>query len=57
MTDSAAVLGAGQTLLRGTLQNSGQLRLAGSTEWQQAVLRGSGTTRIEGPLAVTGVTR
>ncbi len=54
VTDSAAVLGAGQTLLRGTLQNSGQLRLAGSTEWGQAVLRGSGTTRIEGPLTITG---
>lgn len=54
VTDSAAVLGAGQTVLRGTLQNSGQLRLAGSTEWGPAVLRGSGTTRIEGPLTITG---
>jgi hypothetical protein len=54
VTDSAAVLGAGQTLLRGAVQNSGQLRLAGSTEWGPAVLRGSGTTRIEGPLTITG---
>lgn len=54
VTDSAAVLGAGQTLLRGAVQNSGQLRLAGSTEWREAVLRGSGTTRIEGPLAISG---
>lgn len=54
VTDSAAVLGAGQTVLRGAVQNSGQLRLVGNTEWQQAVLRGSGTTRIEGPLTITG---
>jgi hypothetical protein len=54
VTDNAAVQGAGQTLLRGALQNSGQLRLAGSTEWREAVLRGSGTTRIEGPLTISG---
>jgi hypothetical protein len=54
VTDSATVQGAGQAVLRGTVQNTGQLLLAGATEWREAVLAGSGTTRIEGPLTISG---
>lgn len=53
VTDSATVKG-GLTTFKGVMANTGQLRIAGSVDWFEGDLRGSGTTRIDGALALRG---
>ena len=54
VTDSATVRGNGVTTLKGTVNNTGRLLMTGDTVWIDAVLTGTGTTRMEGNVLVSG---
>lgn len=53
VTDSATVQG-GLTTFKGVMANTGQLRMSGNVDWFEGDLRGSGTTRMDGPVALRG---
>lgn len=54
VTDSATVRGNGVTTLKGAVNNTGRLLMTGDTVWIDAVLTGTGTTRMEGNVLVSG---
>ncbi|WIV97611.1 beta strand repeat-containing protein [Kinneretia aquatilis] len=54
VTDSATVQGGLTTLNSSTLNSTGQLVLSGNTEWLTATLTGSGSTRMEGAVTLSG---
>ena len=53
VTDSATLQG-GLTTFKGAVANTGGLRMTGTVDWFEGDLRGSGTTRIDGTLALRG---
>jgi len=53
VTDSATVQG-GLTTFKGVMANTGQLRMTGNVDWFEGDLRGSGTTRMDGTVALRG---
>jgi hypothetical protein len=54
VTDSATVQGGLTTLNSSTVNNTGRLVLSGNTDWIIATLTGSGNTRMEGALTLSG---
>ncbi|MCV2360674.1 PEP-CTERM sorting domain-containing protein [Paucibacter sp. TC2R-5] len=54
VTDSATVQGGLTTLNSSTVHNTGRLVLSGNTDWLIAHLTGSGSTRMEGALTLSG---
>ena len=54
VTDSATVQGGLTTLNSSTVHNTGRLVLSGNTDWIIATLAGSGSTRMEGAVTLSG---
>ena len=54
VADSATVQGGLTTLNSSTVHNTGQLVLSGNTDWIIATLAGSGSTRMEGAVTLSG---
>ncbi len=54
MAGDLLVQGSGLTRVKSTINNSSALRITGTVDWVESTLRGSGSTRMDGPVMLTG---